>query len=75
MLTPGTFEVSATNECIVCFDNAISTVLRPCGHIALCSGCAYRLLHCGCPVCRVTVCQVEGLVIGVRRASITVSGD
>lgn len=28
-------------ECVVCLDRHISTCLRPCGHIAMCSQCLY----------------------------------
>jgi len=53
------FEASSDNECVVCFDGAINTMLRPCGHIALCAVCANRLDVC--PICRAPVDLVDGI--------------
>jgi hypothetical protein len=44
-------------ECVVCFEGSINTVLVPCGHVALCSGCAHRLS--ACPICRSDIAQVQ----------------
>lgn len=41
--------------CIVCFDAPLEAVLVPCGHFALCMGCAGRIKESNaadCPVCR-----------------------
>lgn len=54
--TSQTFEES---ECVVCYDRAISTCLRPCGHVALCSICAARLNPRKCPLCRSTISAIE----------------
>lgn len=43
------------SECCVCIDKPIDTVLEPCGHVALCSGCAARLSPRRCPLCRVPI--------------------
>lgn len=51
-----TFEES---ECVVCYDRAISTRLRPCGHVALCGLCASRLSPRLCPLCRVNISSIE----------------
>lgn len=51
-----TFEES---ECVICYDRAISTCLRPCGHVALCSICASRLSPRKCPLCRVNITSIE----------------
>lgn len=54
-----TFEVAEGSECVVCFDSAISTCLRPCGHIALCSGCVEKLhVPRKCPICRTMIVSV-----------------
>lgn len=47
------------SECVVCYDRAISTRLRPCGHVALCSECAARLRPRKCPLCRTNVDAVD----------------
>jgi len=54
--TGGTFE---ENECVVCYDRAISTCLRPCGHIALCGVCASQLSPRRCPLCRRPINTIE----------------
>ncbi|CAJ1426427.1 unnamed protein product [Effrenium voratum] len=47
------FQVAEDGECVICFERAISTCLRPCGHIAMCSQCVNRLpLPRTCPICR-----------------------
>ena len=41
--------------CIVCFDAPLEAVLVPCGHFALCMGCAGKIKQSNaadCPVCR-----------------------
>ena len=53
------FQASPNNECAVCFDQAINTALRPCGHIALCAACAHRLDEC--PICRDPIECIEEL--------------
>jgi hypothetical protein len=48
------YYISSTDtECAVCFDAGMDTVLRPCGHIAVCSTCAERLDLC--PICRTRI--------------------
>jgi len=54
--TSRTFEES---ECVVCYDRTISTRLQPCGHVALCSICAYRLNPRKCPLCRSEISAIE----------------
>ena len=41
-------------DCVVCWDNAASVVLQPCGHMCACSGCAgmFAETHRSCPMCR-----------------------
>ena len=45
--------------CCLCFENRPCIVLQPCGHMALCSACARRLLvtmkSTCCPICRGSV--------------------
>jgi hypothetical protein len=45
------------SECVVCYDNAIDTCLRPCGHQALCRACADQLRGNPkkCPLCRAVI--------------------
>ena len=42
-------------DCAVCFDALIDTGLHPCGHFALCRGCADRLDPRRCPICRTPI--------------------
>lgn len=46
----------ADNECKICFDDEINTVLIPCSHAALCENCSKGLVTC--PVCRTGITQV-----------------
>ncbi len=32
------------NECVICLDRPMSTVLQPCGHVQMCSRCCRELL-------------------------------
>lgn len=52
--TPQVFQVAEDGEYVVCLDRPITTCLRPCGHIAMCSQCADRLQRSTgtCPICR-----------------------
>ena len=47
------------SPCSVCLVDVSSTLLRPCGHVVMCSSCAARLARSGlevrCPVCRQVV--------------------
>ena len=43
------------SECCVCYDQPIDTRLEPCGHVALCAGCASRLQPRRCPLCRADI--------------------
>eukprot|EP00929_Paragymnodinium_shiwhaense_P024487 TRINITY_DN15042_c1_g1_i1.p1 TRINITY_DN15042_c1_g1~~TRINITY_DN15042_c1_g1_i1.p1 ORF type:complete len:458 (+),score=14.80 TRINITY_DN15042_c1_g1_i1:80-1453(+) len=52
-------QVFEESECVVCYDRAISTCLRPCGHVALCEICASRLHPRKCPLCRQNIASVE----------------
>jgi hypothetical protein len=47
------------SECVVCYDRAISTRLRPCGHVALCRVCASSLIRRVCPLCRTGIDSIE----------------
>jgi len=57
---PETFVASVDNECVVCFDANVSSVVRPCGHISMCSGCAIKVTRC--PICRGYVDIIEPYV-------------
>jgi len=56
-----TYHISDNEECVVCMDKFIDTVLYPCGHVALCAGCARDLCKRGgpCPICRTDIQQVQ----------------
>eukprot|EP00434_Breviolum_minutum_P000967 symbB.v1.2.000850.t2/scaffold37.1/size397765/22 len=60
--TPQVFQVAEDGECVVCLDRHISTCLRPCGHIAMCSQCADRLKRStgSCPICR---SQIQSVLV------------
>jgi hypothetical protein len=53
-------DMSAENECVICFDGPQSAVCVPCGHNAICMDCAEEILDTTrlCPVCRQTVREV-----------------
>ncbi|KAA0709116.1 E3 ubiquitin-protein ligase NEURL1B [Triplophysa tibetana] len=43
------------NECTVCFDHEVDTVIYTCGHMCLCNDCGLRLkrqINACCPICR-----------------------
>ncbi|XP_057205951.1 E3 ubiquitin-protein ligase NEURL1B isoform X1 [Triplophysa rosa] len=43
------------NECTVCFDHEVDTVIYTCGHMCLCNDCGLRLkrqINSCCPICR-----------------------
>jgi hypothetical protein len=62
----GSIETSVLdNECIVCFDQTVCTVLLPCRHIALCYQCAHELQTC--PLCRSNIDSVVLLQQKARR--------
>ncbi len=45
--------VKMTGECIVCMDTPASTILMPCGHLAVCETCSAALDKC--PSCRAEI--------------------
>ncbi|VFV24395.1 neuralized-like protein 1a [Lynx pardinus] len=52
-VTPGTGQWS--DECTICYEHAVDTVICTCGHMCLCYACGLRLkkaLHACCPICR-----------------------
>lgn len=46
-------------ECVVCYDRAIDTCLKPCNHAALCHFCAVRLPNRRCPLCRAPIREMR----------------
>ena len=69
-------------DCVVCWDNAASVVLQPCGHMCACSGCALLLLHplslgsCSCTLwagccgaCRAVPTQTYASCLQMRQAT------
>lgn len=65
-----TFEAS---ECVICYDRAISTRLRPCGHVALCGVCTSCLYPRKCPLCRVNIASIENYALA-SQAELVESG-
>lgn len=51
-------QVFEESECVVCYDRAIATCLRPCGHVALCEVCATQLSPRRCPLCRAGISAI-----------------
>nr|XP_006216424.1 E3 ubiquitin-protein ligase NEURL1 [Vicugna pacos] len=52
-VTPGAGPWS--DECTICYEHAVDTVIYTCGHMCLCYACGLRLkkaLHACCPICR-----------------------
>ena len=44
------FEDTSTDECAVCMCEKKDTIINPCGHFYMCSGCAHQVDKC--PICR-----------------------
>jgi hypothetical protein len=53
------YRVVVDNECVVCFDGSVNTVLVPCGHVALCTTCARKLTLC--PICRASIDHIMSI--------------
>ena len=52
------------NECNICLENIINTVLVPCGHACMCKGCTNTYDKAkGCPMCRKEIQMVIDLFI------------
>lgn len=55
-------EASGTNECIVCYEAPINTVLYMCGHMCMCYECAVKQWRAPgggqCPICRANIRDV-----------------
>ncbi|XP_027707228.1 E3 ubiquitin-protein ligase NEURL1 isoform X1 [Vombatus ursinus] len=44
-----------SDECTICYENTVDTVIYTCGHMCLCYSCGLRLkktVHACCPICR-----------------------
>ncbi|KAM6956088.1 E3 ubiquitin-protein ligase NEURL1-like [Aplochiton taeniatus] len=49
---------SWSDECTICYENAVDTVLYACGHMCLCYPCGLklkRMANACCPICRRTI--------------------
>jgi len=57
-------ETASDSPCVVCCDVEATHILAPCGHRAVCTGCA-RLIK-ECPLCRAPVLCVVGKVYAVN---------
>jgi len=54
-----------TNECNVCLQRKISTIIRPCNHVILCSNCAITIAGGAapkCPKCSKRISEIERIV-------------
>lgn len=49
-------------ECVVCFENAVTTVLYRCGHSVLCVSCARRIVTEGSPKCPMCKAQITAVI-------------
>lgn len=53
---------SGSNECIVCYEAPINTVLYMCGHMCMCYECAVKQWRAPgggqCPICRANIRDV-----------------
>ena len=51
-------EVDLGAECVICMTDPRDTLLLPCRHLCLCSGCAGNLRYqsSNCPICRAREC-------------------
>lgn len=50
-----TFPSSWSDECTICYENVVDTVLYACGHMCLCYACGLKLkkmTNACCPICR-----------------------
>ncbi|MEQ2186540.1 E3 ubiquitin-protein ligase neurl1 [Goodea atripinnis] len=49
---------SWSDECAICYENMVDTVLYACGHMCLCYACGLKLkkmANACCPICRRTI--------------------
>uniref|UniRef100_A0A4W5L9Y6 E3 ubiquitin-protein ligase NEURL1 n=1 Tax=Hucho hucho TaxID=62062 RepID=A0A4W5L9Y6_9TELE len=49
---------SWSDECTICYENVVDTVLYACGHMCLCYACGLKLkkmANASCPICRRTI--------------------
>ena len=47
-----------SDECTICYENVVDTVLYACGHMCLCYACGLKLkkmANACCPICRRTI--------------------
>ena len=54
-----TSDDSSSSLCAICLTEPRSTLNRPCMHIAMCSGCARRMIRQPCVMCRRNVTKIE----------------
>ena len=55
---------AATGTCVVCQTEAVSRLLVPCGHAALCARCSHRRpVWTRCPLCRSPVARLQLLFV------------
>lgn len=64
--TPG---IPIKAECVICKENLINTLTRPCNHASMCVGCArnYSKNKRICPVCRTSLIAIERLYLSFTR--------
>ena len=56
-------KIQAKNKCIICIDNAVEILLRPCNHICFCEECFKECrknnINSSCPICRSKIVESE----------------
>lgn len=56
-------KIQAKNKCIICIDNAVDILLRPCNHICYCEECFKECrknnINSSCPICRSKIVEFE----------------
>ena len=58
--TESTIAENENNECTVCYEREVNSVLYKCGHVCMCFECAIHVKEKGalCPICRQTIFDV-----------------
>jgi len=58
------YHLKRLKDCAVCMDNVIDTVYLPCGHLAVCAGCANKLGP-RCVICNSKAQKIHKVVLQV----------
>lgn len=58
---PPEIRAESRSECVICYENEKNVAIKPCGHVALCEGCARTLRQSDrpeCPICRASIVDI-----------------